>query len=161
MVKSQLAKTSGDDKNDSDIFTSLHNEIDRVFDQFGSGGHWPFSAFSTGNGKHSLRLDLSETEDEVEITADLPGVDQDDISVSLAGEFLTIKGEKKSEKESSEKDMRLIERSYGAFERTIRLPCEVDDAMVSAEMKKGVLTVKLPKTPETKAKVKKIAVKSH
>lgn len=161
MAKSQLSKSTGQQGTGGDIFSTLHNEIDRVFDQFGNGGHWPFSTFSTGDGKHSLQLDVSETDDEIEVTADLPGVEQDDVSVNLAGEMLTIKGEKKTEKESTEKDMHMIERSYGSYERTIRLPCEVDDANVSAEMKKGVLKIRLPKSPETKAKTRKIKVEAH
>lgn len=161
MAKSQLSKTTGQPTAGGDIFSTLHNEIDRIFDQFGSGGRWPISPWSTGDGKHALQLDVSETDDEIEVTADLPGVEQDDVSVNLSGEMLTIKGEKKTEKETTEKDMRMIERSYGSYERTIRLPCEVDDKKVSAEMKNGVLKVKLPKSPETKAKTKKIKVKAH
>ena len=161
MAKSQISKSTGQPATGGDIFSTLHSEIDRIFDQFGNGGRWPISPWAHVRGAHSLQLDVSETDDLIEVTADLPGVEQDDVSVNLAGDMLTIKGEKKTEKESTDKDMRLIERSYGSYERTIRLPCEVDDANVSAEMKKGVLTVKLPKSPETKAKTKKIAVKAH
>jgi HSP20 family protein len=103
-------------------------------------------------------IDVSETDKGVEVTVELPGVDEKDIDVSLANDVLTIKGEKKSETEKTAKDYHLIERAYGAFERSTRLPCEVDASKVKAEFKNGVLKVKLPKTPEAKAKSHKISV---
>jgi HSP20 family protein len=147
----------GKDKN-GDVFSSLHREIDRVFDEFTNGEHWPFRALAKDNGRMSLRLDISETETDIEVTADLPGVDEKDVEISLADDRLTIKGEKKAETETKEKDHHLLERSYGSFERMTTLPCDVDAEKVKAEFKDGVLKITLPKAPEAKAKTRKIAI---
>ena len=105
-------------------------------------------------------IDVTESDATIEVTAEIPGVDEKDIDVSLNDDVLTIKGEKKSETKTEEKDYRMVERAYGAFERSIRLPCQVKEDKIDAAFKNGVLTVKLPKSPEAKEKVKKIAVKA-
>ncbi|MDH3579861.1 MAG: Hsp20/alpha crystallin family protein [Hyphomicrobiales bacterium] len=135
MTRSLIPSLWGTPKKDDDLFSSLHHQIDRVFDEFTHGEHWPFPTAHTKNGKLSPRIDVSETDKEIEVTADLPGVEEKDIDVSLSDDRLTIKGEKKSETEKKEKDYHLIERSYGSFERTMRLPCEVDSKKVQAEFK--------------------------
>ena len=106
-------------------------------------------------------MDIKETDGALEVTTELPGVQEADIDVSLTDEMLTVKGEKKSESEREEKDMRVVERSYGAFERSVRLPCAVKEDEVDAEFKNGVLKITLPKSPEATAKTKKIAVKAN
>jgi HSP20 family protein len=160
MTNSLLPNLWGDDKGRHDIFSSLHKEIDRVFDDFTRGGKWPFSAAANGEGEITPHIDVSETDGEVEVSAELPGVEEKEIDVSLTDDILTIKAEKKSETEKSEKEYRLIERTYGTFQRSMRLPCPVVADKVKAEFKNGVLTIKLPKSPDVQEKTQKIAVKA-
>jgi HSP20 family protein len=141
-----------------DPFVSLHREIDRLFDDFSRG--MPLMRWPTANGGVDLRVDVSETDKEIKVTAELPGVDEKDIEVTLAGDLLTIKGEKKAEQERKEEKHHVIERSYGAFARSLRLPYAVEEKNVQAEFKKGVLTITLPKPAEVQAAAKKIAVKT-
>jgi len=161
MAQSLIPSLWGKSKKGDDIFSSLHREIDRVFDEFTHGEHWPFATALTNDGKRSPRINVSEADKEIEITAELPGVEENDIDVSLSDDQLTIKGEKKSETEKTDKDYHLVERIYGSFERTMRLPCEVDSDKVKAKFKNGVLTVTLPKSPEAEAKTKKIPIKGN
>jgi HSP20 family protein len=96
------------------------------------------------------RLDFSETKDAFMVKAEIPGVEQKDLSVSLQDQMLTIKGEKQKEKEEKDEKYHRVERAWGAFSRTIALPAGVDTDKVSATFKDGVLTVKLQKTPAAK-----------
>ena len=107
----------------------------------------------------SPRIDVTDTEKEIKVHAELPGMDEQDIDVSLSRNSLTIKGEKKEEKEDKGKDYYHMERSYGSFSRIIPLPFEVDEASIKASFKKGVLTITLPKTTKTVEETKKISVK--
>ncbi|GAB6193379.1 Hsp20/alpha crystallin family protein [Desulfocastanea catecholica] len=107
----------------------------------------------------SPRLDVSETDNGMEIVADLPGMDKKDINVSLEDNLLTIKGEKKEEKERKDKHYHTIERRSGSFYRAIRLPVEVEKDKVEASFKDGVLTLRLPKSKEAKKKVAQIEIK--
>ena len=100
-------------------------------------------------------MDVKETDKEIHIIAELPGIDEKDIDVSLSQNTLTIKGEKKSEVEDNKEGYHRVERRYGSFHRSIPLPCEVNDEKIAAHFKKGVLTVQLPKTPQAQ-KVRKI-----
>jgi len=140
-------------------FTNMHAEMDRLLSSFFDEDRWP--ALS-GNHRMVVRWDVAETDDAVKITADLPGLTEKEIDVSLADGVLTIKGERKSEKEEGGKDKRYhrVERSYGAFERAMSLPADVDESKVSAEFKNGVLELTLPKKPEAKKQAKKIQVKA-
>jgi len=161
MTHSLLPKLWSDQKNGGDMFSSLHREINRVFDQFNDREDWPFAALSPGNGKLSPRIDVSETDGAIEVTMELPGVDDNEIDVSLTDDRLTVKGEKKSESDKTEKDYRLVERAYGAFERMVRLPCEVDSDKIDAKFKNGILTITMPKSPTVAANTKKIAIASE
>jgi HSP20 family protein len=107
----------------------------------------------------SPRLDVSETDNGLEIVADLPGMDKKDINVSLEENLLTIKGEKKEEKERKDKHYHTIERRSGSFYRAIRLPVEVEKDKIEAAFKDGVLTLRLPKSKEAKKKVAQIEIK--
>ena len=107
----------------------------------------------------SLKVNVAETDNAVEVTADIPGVDAKDIDVQLKDGVLTIKGEKKVEKDEKQKDYHVVERSYGMFERSFTVPAEVDAAKVDASFDKGVLKVTMPKLPAAQSKVQKIAVK--
>ena len=125
---------------------NFRKEMDRLFDRFFEP-EWPEM---TKLGEWEPTVDLSETKDAVVVKAELPGVEQKDISVSLQDGMLTIKGEKEAEKEEKDKRYHRVERSYGAFYRSIRLPASVDASKVAASFKDGVLTVTLPKAAEAK-----------
>jgi HSP20 family protein len=140
----------------SDIFSSLQREIDNVFKDFGRG----IPAWGpAGNGAMSLKLNVAETDKAMEVTADIPGVDSKDIEVQLKDGVLTIKGEKKFEKDDKQKDYHVVERSYGMFERAFTVPTDIVADKVEATFDKGVLKITLPKAPESQAKVQKIDVK--
>ncbi|WP_076861416.1 Hsp20/alpha crystallin family protein [Bradyrhizobium mercantei] len=121
-------------------FTFLQQEIDRLFDGFGRS----FPAFAPPQAMMP-RMDVSETDKTIEISAELPGLETKDVQLSLADNTLTIRGEKKSEREEQDKDYHLIERSFGAFSRSVALPEGVKAEDVSAEIAKGVLKVTVKK----------------
>ncbi|MBM4066375.1 MAG: Hsp20/alpha crystallin family protein [Planctomycetes bacterium] len=102
-------------------------------------------------------LDVSETEENILVKVEVPGIEPKDIDISISGDTLTIKGEKKSEKEEKGKNYHFIERSYGSFSRSVGLPASVKFEQVKAEYKKGILEITLPKSE--KSKIKKIPVK--
>lgn len=139
----------------SNPFVSLQREVDRLFEDFTRG----FPAFS-GNGAAKLvpNIDVTETDKQIEITAELPGLEEKDVQINVAGNLLTIRGEKKAEKEEKDKNYRLVERSYGSFERTLELPEGVNADAIKADIAKGVLKVTVPKPAPAQAK--KIEVKS-
>ncbi len=95
------------------------------------------------------KVDVKETEEAIEITAEVPGLKPEDIELTLTGDVLTLKGEKKNEREDKKEGYHLVERSYGSFQRSFRLPVEVDRAKLAATHKDGVLTVTLPKAGES------------
>lgn len=136
-------------------FMSLQREIDRLFEDFTRG----FPTFA-GDGAAKLlpSMDVTETDKEIEITAELPGLEEKDVQINVADNLLTIRGEKKAEKEEKDKNYRLVERSYGAFERTLELPDGVNPDAIKASIAKGVLKVTVPKPAPAQAK--KIEVKS-
>lgn len=140
---------------ETDPFRALQRRMDRLFDDFAGDYQWPFA---NGRGTKMPTIDVSETEKELTVEAELPGVDEKDIDVTLTDNLLTIKGEKKQEKDDKKKDYHLTERSYGSFSRSMTLPFDADPAMIKAAFKDGVLTITLPKPAEVKAKVKKIAI---
>ncbi len=151
-------------------FESLRREIDRLFDDFHPFDFRPPSTHSLfGRDLPALRsvawpvspaMDLAEKANEYEITAELPGIDEKNIDIRLANNVLTIKGEKKEEKEEKQKDYYLSERRYGSFQRSFQLPEGVDANKIDASFTKGILTVKLPKTAEAQKAEKKITVKA-
>jgi len=145
----------GRDRTAASPFMSLQREIDRLFDDFSRG----FPTF-TGNGAAALmpNMDVMETDKEIEISAELPGLEEKDVQVNVADNLLTIRGEKKAEKEQKDKNYRLVERSYGSFERTLELPEGVNADAIKANISKGVLKVTVPKPAPAQAK--KIDVKS-
>ncbi len=140
------------ERRDLDIF---RREIDSLFDRFFEG--WPFETLK-GDGQWIPSIDLSETNKEYIVRAEIPGVDPNDFDISLNNNVLTIKGERKHEKETKDEDFHRIERAYGSFTRAIQLPGEVDEDKVKANYKNGVLEIILPKTKEEA--VKKIPVKA-
>ncbi len=147
-------------------FEALKNEIDRLFEEFGSD-FWrrpfrPLAAFERSWPKFTAApaVDVAETDKSYEIAAELPGIDEKNIEVSLANGGIKIKGEKKEETEEKKKDYYVSERRYGSFERYFTLPEGVDANKIEASFKNGVLKVTLPKTSEAQKAAKKIEVKA-
>jgi len=106
--------------------------------------------------KGDLSLDVAETDSEVIVTTEVPGVDAKDIEITLTGDVLTIRGEKKEEKEEKKKNYRRMERWYGSFGRSVTLPSSVDQSRIKAKVKNGVLTITLPKKEEERPKAIKV-----
>ncbi len=131
-------------------FSFLQQEIDRLFEGV-TRGFPSFPAFS-GAGANLPRMDVSETDKSIEIEAELPGLETKDVQINLSDNVLTIRGERKNEREEKDKDYHLVERSYGSFSRSVELPQGVKPEDVSAEIAKGVLkvTVKKPAPKQSK-----------
>jgi HSP20 family protein len=146
-------------------FEMLQGEINRLFDNFG-GFRTPFHGFNiepfwARETKVALPdVDIVEKDKAFEITADLPGMDEKNVEVQLSNGNLTIKGEKKEEKEEKKKGFYLQERRFGSFERTFGVPEAVEADKIEANFKNGVLTITLPKKPEARKPAKKIDVKA-
>ena len=140
-----------------DMFSSLQQEIDRVFSDFGRG----LPAMAEFGKSSAMKVNVAETDNALEVTAEIPGVDAKDIDVELKDGILTIKGEKKDEREEKDekKNYHLVERSYGMFQRAFTVGNDIDADKIGASFDKGVLKVTLPKLPAAKAKVQKIEVK--
>lgn len=142
-------------KGEEHPLVSLRKEVDSLFDNFGS---------TLFGSEHEVvvRSNVSETDEEFRVTAELPGMTEADVDVSVIGDRIVIKGEKKSEKEerSDEKgrEFHRIERSAGAFQRMMTLPFTIDAEKVKAVVKDGVLTVTIPKPEEAVTNTKKIKV---
>ena len=136
----------------SNPFSALQQEIDRLFEGFSRG----ISGFPAREVMPSM--DLSETDKEIEITAELPGLEEKDIQLNLTDNVLTIRGEKKNEREETKKDYYLVERTYGSFTRAVQLPEGVNADGIKAVMSKGVLKVTVPKPAP--AQTKKIDIKA-
>ncbi|RME79424.1 MAG: Hsp20/alpha crystallin family protein [Chloroflexi bacterium] len=141
-----------------DPFLAFRREMDRLFDEFFSG--FGLTPFESQWGGFQPRVDVAETDKEIKVSAELPGLDENDIEVTLTDDVLTISGEKKEEKEDKGRNYYRMERSYGSFSRSIPLPCQVEQDKVEATFKKGVLTITLPKTAEAQKERKKIAIKT-
>lgn len=146
-----------------DPFLRLREDVDRVFDGFLRG--WPaMRGFDLGlpaglsdDGLTPV-ADVSETDKRYEIVVELPGLDDKDVEVTLRDDLLTISGEKKTEREEKKKGYHLSERSYGSFQRSFRLPDDVQADKIEAEMQKGVMSISLPRSPSAKPKQRKIAI---
>jgi HSP20 family protein len=138
-------------------FLTLHREFNCMFDDVFRGFDLtPFgSTFRATDGLGWPQIDIDETNKEVRITAELPGLEETDVSLEIANGILSISGEKKSE--STDKDRRFSERYYGRFERRIPLQ-DVNEDAVSAVFKNGVLTITAPKSVEARSKVRRIAI---
>jgi HSP20 family protein len=138
-------------------FASLQREVERLFDDFGRGvPTWSVPAW--GATDLTPKIDVAETDKEIELTAELPGLEEKDVEINVADNVLTIRGEKKAEKEQKDKDYQVIERSYGSFSRVLELPPGVDPGAVKATLAKGVLKVTIPKPAP--ASVKKVDIKA-
>ena len=126
---------------------NLRREMERFFDRFVE----PFGApFETMGGEWVPKIDVAETRDAMVVKAEMPGVDPKDIAVTFMGDLLTLQGEREKATEENEERYHRMERTYGAFLRSVRLPMAVDGSRVTATFKNGVLVVTLPKTPAAK-----------
>jgi len=134
----------------------MRRDMDRLWDSFFEDR--PMVRRGDWMGEWLPSLDLLETKNEFVIKAEVPGMTPKDIDISLAEGILTIRGEKKQEKEEKEENYHFVERGYGSFNRSIRLPGEVQSNKIKAAYKDGILRVTLPKTEETKKKEIKIKV---
>ena len=144
---------------EKDPFTML-KEMNKVFGEFAQG--LPLEPFSRkAEAGFQPKVNISESDKEITVSAELPGMDDKDINVSLRKNELTIKGEKKEEKEEEKEHYYHMERTYGSFQRTIPLPYEVEDDKVEANFKNGVLTITLPKASHAIKETKKIEVKTE
>jgi len=143
-------------RNGTEMLGSLFNDIEKTFEDFTRRNR--AMEFGTG-GALMPKVDVVEGKDGIEVMAELPGVEEKDIDVTLADGMLTIRGEKKVERDEKEKDWHVVERSYGTFSRTISLPYDPEAGKVEAKFDKGVLTVRLPKPAEIAKKERKIEVK--
>ena len=143
-----------------DEMNALHREMDRLFEGLWDTRGRP--AMPEVLGFSGIPLSLDETDDEkaYHVSIELPGMDENDIEVTLADGLLTIQGEKKRESEEEDKDFYRKERTFGSFRRTIAIPGEIDESGVAASFKKGVLRIDLPKSEEAQKKVTHIEVKA-
>ncbi len=139
---------------------ALHRQMDELFDSFlGDFGGW----FRTGAlaprwSEVTPSIEVSETDDSFQVTAELPGMDEKDVEVTLDNNLLTIKGEKKAEREEKGRNYHFTERSYGSFQRMIPIPDGVDKDAVKASFKKGVLPLNMPKTEQARKQSRKIQI---
>jgi HSP20 family protein len=136
---------------------SLHREMNRLFEDFARGFDL---APAFGYEGFAPRIDVRETDDTVLVTAEMPGLEEKDFELTLTQSALTLRGEKRHEHEENGSVYR-YERSYGSFERTIPLPCEVEGDQVKATYRNGVLDVTLPKSELARINVRRIEVKSR
>ena len=140
------------------VFGSLQREVDRLFDDFarGIGG-----LALPGDGELVPRMDVAETDNQIEISLEMPGLERKDVDISLDDNVLTIRGEKKIEKqeEDKNKNYHVVERGYGVFYRALQLPPGIDPSRIQATMSNGVLKITVPKPAQSEAK--KIEVKDE
>lgn len=165
-VKDLIPWSRGENKTpalyrDADPFMALHREVNRLFDdvfrgfdQFGMGC-LPSLAASRSNWGWP-NVEVSETDKEIRVTAELPGLEEKDVEITLDDDVLTLRGEKRSENE--DKNRQFSERFYGQFERRIALGTGVQDDKVEARFKSGVLTIIMPKTEQAQSKARRIAI---
>jgi HSP20 family protein len=166
-VPVEVKKAAPAQTNLPDVWQSFRSEMDRLFDRFGSGFGFPSlrRMFDIGPGWRTSfafsapAIDMSEDEKACKISAELPGIDAKDIDVSISGDMLVLKGEKRQEKEEKDKNYHFSERAHGSFQRSFELPGSIDRNKIAADFSKGVLTITLPKTAEARKPTKKIEVK--
>jgi HSP20 family protein len=153
-----------------DAWQSFRGEMDRLFDRFAGGLGLPafrrmFDVEPAWGAESSFSfsapaVDVTEDDKTYKITAELPGLEEKNIDVTVSGDMLTLKGEKRYEKENKDKNHYMSERAYGSFQRTFVLPDGIERDKIAADLSKGVLTITLPKTVAAQKPQKKIEVKA-
>jgi HSP20 family protein len=150
-------------REERDPFRDFQRQMNRLFDDFFTD--FPFAPRGGERGLaaagFSPRVDVSETDKEVKVSAELPGMDEKDITVEMDDAAITIRGERKEEREDKGKNWYTKEQSYGVFHRIIPLPASVDGEKANAKFKKGVLTITVPKREEDQAKRKAIKIETE
>jgi HSP20 family protein len=131
-------------------FDLLHRDINDLFDSFAPGSDW--------NQQEAVSFELSETDDDIQVKAELPGMDEKDIDVSLDENTLVIRGEHREESEKKKRNVHVSQMSCGSVYRSIQLPAEVDASKANALFKRGVLTLTFPKTERAKAARRRIPI---
>lgn len=144
----------------SNPLVSLQRDINHVFEDFWRKVENGWNGDDSVVGMFGPSTDVTETDKSVNVSVELPGMTEEDIDISLSGNTMTIRGEKKIEHEEERKGVYMSERHYGSFHRTVPLPAGVDPDKAEATYKNGVLTVSLPKTEEALASIKRIPVKA-
>lgn len=142
----------------ADFFSRFREEMDDFISNFTGG--LPDSPFAIALDSRGFAVDVAESNGSVDITAELPGVESDDVDVTVDGGSLIISAEKQAEKKSEDENWQRVERSYGSFRRVIPLGFIPQADKLEAELKKGVLRITVPKPAERAAKAKKVAVKA-
>ena len=142
-------------------FYSLQREMNSLFDNFFWGFDVaPRGSAAAGMGMFTPSIDVKENEKEFIIKAELPGVEEKDIEVTVTNDAVTIQGEKKEEKEDKDKNYYYMERSYGSFSRVIPLEAEIESNKAEARFKNGILDIKIPKNQSVKEKGTKVPIKT-
>jgi len=158
LVKRNNKRDSGlDVRRESDPFLSLQNEMNRMFENFFERPFGMRSGESWDNFAPSI--DVYETEKEIKVDVELPGMDEKDIDITLGNNVLTISGKKETEDTQEGKSYYRHERSYGSFRRSIELPDEVDEELIDATYQKGILKIVLPKSDQSVSTRKRIQIK--
>ena len=171
------AKTEAPESEMVNPLANMRKEMESLFDRyFGEWPslrmpdiHWPemepFRSLDLrerlGKLGKGVRVDIAESDDAYTVTAEIPGMDEQDVEVSLVEKMLTISGQKEEEHKESKKDYHLQERHFGSFRRSFQVPDDVDTGKISANFTKGILTIDMPKTRRAKTKKRVIAVKGN
>lgn len=161
MANTEIRKTTNaTPPHPTDVFGAMRDELDRVFDRFSLGWpSWSGASLRPFPPASALpNLDVHDDGKQLTIEADLPGIDEKDVSLTLNAGVLAIKGERKSQREEKKADYYLSERSYGTFERSLRLPETVDENSLKATFEKGVLKIVAQKKPEAVKAEKRIEI---
>jgi len=145
-----------------DRMTRFFDDVIRTFDEFPSFGRRLSTLFKDEiGGEFVPRVDMREDETNFVVTADLPGMNKDDVTVDVTAQMVTLHGDKKREREDKREGYHMVERSFGEFTRTLRLPHEIDPDKASAIFKDGVLTMALPKMMKTPPAKKTLDIKAE
>jgi HSP20 family protein len=156
LIPARRSRTPALHSDAANPWLALHHEMNRLFDDF-----WQDFEPSNGGQRRAAgwpSMELSETDKQLTVVAELPGVDEKDIEVLLNDGVLSIRGEKKSGSQDQDKGRKLSECYYGRFERDLALPTEVQEDQVSATFNKGVLTITLPKSAQARQRARRIEI---
>lgn len=139
----------------------LNQKLKKFFEDFDAPfkGDWSWKNLGFNSNVFTPRVDVTEDNDNLYVTADIPGVTKNEVKVSVVGDMLTISGEKKNEKRDENKNYYRVERTSGSFSRSFTLPAEIIVDKINAEFKDGVLNITLPKSEESKVVEKNIEIK--
>lgn len=144
----------------SDPFSALRAEMDRMFDNVGFGRMPSLAGPSTGERAMMPSIDVRENDSEIIIEAELPGIEDKDVSVTVQDGVLTVKGEKKFEQKEDQENYHMMERRYGSFMRSMRLPDNADEENITGKIDKGILTVTVAKKPGGETAERQVEIKS-